>query len=54
MSRWKPCKRNDFISRLRKLGFAGLYSGAKHQFMVYEIIASRFPRTKNILRLNLR
>jgi|SRR5918912_4206916 hypothetical protein len=36
MSRWKPCKRNDFISRLRQLGFAGLYSGAKHQFMVYE------------------
>lgn len=24
MSQWRPCKRN------------GLYSGAKHQFMVYE------------------
>lgn len=36
MSRWKPCKRNDFIRRLRQLGFSGLYSGAKHQFMVYE------------------
>jgi hypothetical protein len=35
MSRWNPCKRSDFIRRLRQLGFEGLYSGAKHQFMVY-------------------
>ena len=35
MSRWNPCRRNDFIRRLRRLGFEGLYSGAKHQFMVY-------------------
>lgn len=35
MSRWKPCRRNDFIRRLRQLGFTGLYSGAKHQFIVY-------------------
>lgn len=36
MSRWNPCKRGEFVRRLRRLGFAGLYSGAKHQFMVYE------------------
>ena len=36
MSRWNPCRRNDFIRRLRRLGFEGLYSGAKHQFMVHE------------------
>ncbi|MGB9178822.1 MAG: hypothetical protein WCB68_06185 [Pyrinomonadaceae bacterium] len=35
MSRWNPCKRNDFVRRLRQLGFTGLYSGARHQFMVY-------------------
>jgi predicted RNA binding protein YcfA (HicA-like mRNA interferase family) len=35
MSRWNPCKRNDFIKRLRELGFEGAYFGAKHQFMVY-------------------
>ncbi len=34
MSRWTPCKRTDFIRRLRKLGFDGPYSGAKHQFLV--------------------
>ena len=35
MSRWNPCKRGDFVRRLRRLGFDGLYSGAKHQFMVH-------------------
>jgi len=36
VSQWRPCKRNDFVRRLRQLGFVGPYSGAKHQFMVYE------------------
>lgn len=35
MSQWKPCKRRDFIRRLRKLGFEGPYSGTRHQFMIY-------------------
>ena len=30
---WNPCKRSDFIRRLRRLGFDGPYSGSKHQFM---------------------
>ena len=34
MSRWKPCKRKDFIKKLRVIGFEGPYSGAKHQFMI--------------------
>lgn len=36
MSRWKPCKRSEFIRRLRKLGFDGPYSGTHHQFMVLQ------------------
>jgi hypothetical protein len=36
MSRWAPCKRRDFIRRLRAIGFDGPFSGARHQFMVYE------------------
>ncbi len=35
MSPWTPCKRRDFIRRLRKIGFAGLYSGTRHQFMIF-------------------
>ena len=30
---WNPCKRSDFIRRLRRLGFDGPYSGSKHQFL---------------------
>lgn len=36
MSRWQPCKRREFIKRLRKLDFDGPYSGTLHQFMVHE------------------
>lgn len=36
MSSWRPCKRQDFIRRLRKLGFIGPYSGTRHEFMVFE------------------
>ena len=36
MSRWTPCKRQDFMRRLRKLDFSGPYSGTRHQFMVHE------------------
>ena len=36
MNRWIPCKRRDFIRRLRKLGFEGPYSGTRHQFMIYQ------------------
>lgn len=34
MSRWTPCKRQEFVRRLRKLGFDGPFSGARHQFVV--------------------
>ena len=36
MSQWSPCKRNEFIRKLRRLGFDGPYSGSKHQFLVYQ------------------
>lgn len=36
MSRWTPCKRRDFIRRLRHLGFEGPFSGTRHQFMVFQ------------------
>jgi len=36
MSRWAPCKRRDFVRRLRRIGFEGPFSGMRHQFMLYE------------------
>jgi predicted RNA binding protein YcfA (HicA-like mRNA interferase family) len=35
MSRWQPCKRRNFVRKLRALGFEGPYSGARHQFLVH-------------------
>ena len=34
LSRWTPTKRRVVISRLRALGFAGPFSGSRHQFMI--------------------
>ena len=33
MAGWRPLKRRDFVRKLRALGFAGPYSGTRHQFM---------------------
>jgi predicted RNA binding protein YcfA (HicA-like mRNA interferase family) len=52
MTRWNPCKRNDFIKRLGGLGFEGAYSGAKHQFMVYGQNHLTVPLTPNTQCLN--
>lgn len=35
MPKWSPCKRQDFIKRLRKLGFDGPYAGSRHEFMLF-------------------
>ena len=35
MSRWRPCKRREFVRKLLALGFQGPYSGARHQFLRY-------------------
>jgi len=36
MITWRPCKRREFIRKLRNLGFHGPYSGARHEFMIFE------------------
>lgn len=58
MSRWSPCKRNDFVRRLRRLGFEGLYAGGKHQFMVWKghrlTIPSNAEYSVSQLRMMLR
>ncbi len=36
MSRWVPCKRRLFIERLRRIGFEGPYSGARHELMLFQ------------------
>ena len=36
MSRLAPCKRKEFIRKLQKLKFEGVFSGTRHQFMIYK------------------
>jgi len=43
MSQWTPCKRRDFIRRLRRLGFVGPFSGTRHQFMVFNRLRLTIP-----------
>ena len=45
MSRWTPCKRRDFIQRLRVLGFNGPMAGTRHSFMIYENHRLAIPST---------
>jgi len=34
MSKLAPVSRNDFVKRLKKLGFDGPYQGGRHPYMV--------------------
>lgn len=43
MPRFGPIKRQDLIRYLRMLGFAGPYSGGKHQFMIRDNRTLRLP-----------
>jgi predicted RNA binding protein YcfA (HicA-like mRNA interferase family) len=46
VSRLRRCKRLEFISRLKKIGFSGPYSGARHQFMVFQRQRLTVPSNK--------
>ncbi len=35
MAKWMPCKRRDFIKKLRKLGFEPPEPGEHHHYMRY-------------------
>lgn len=46
MSQWSPCKRRDFIRRLRKLGFDGPFVGRRHHFMIYKEYRLAIPSNR--------
>ena len=58
MSRWNPCRRREFVRRMRALGFDGPFSGARHHFMIFEAhrlaIPSNNEFTVPLLRVMLR
>jgi predicted RNA binding protein YcfA (HicA-like mRNA interferase family) len=43
MGKWTPCKRRDFIRKLKKLGFGSPEPGGKHFYMRYESFTFTVP-----------
>lgn len=43
MPAWGPISRRVLVSGLKKLGFAGPYSGGKHEFMVRGDVVVTIP-----------
>jgi len=43
MDKWTPCKRKDFIRRLKRLGFESPEPGGKHFYMRYESFTLTIP-----------
>jgi predicted RNA binding protein YcfA (HicA-like mRNA interferase family) len=43
MSKWKPCKRKDFIKKLKRLGFAAPEPGGRHFYMRYGTYTFTLP-----------
>jgi hypothetical protein len=58
VSPWAPCKRREFIKRLRELGFDGPFAGTRHHFMIYGENRLAIPSNKEYsipqLRMMLR
>ena len=43
MPHWGPTSRRDLVRTLRELGFAGPYSGGRHQFMTRGDVVVTIP-----------
>ena len=43
MGRWTPCKRKDFIRKLKKLGFESPEPGGSHFYMRYGSFTFTLP-----------
>ena len=43
MARWAPCKRKDFMAKLRKLGFESPEPGGRHFYMRHGTFTLTLP-----------
>jgi len=46
MGKWNPCKRRDFIKKLKKLGFEPPEPGGRHFYMRYGTYTLTLPGNK--------
>ncbi len=46
MPKWKPCKRRDFIKKLKKFGFESPVPGGRHFYMRHDTYTLTLPNNK--------
>ena len=46
MGKWNPCKRRDFIKKLKEIGFEPPEPGGRHFYMRYGTYTFTLPRNK--------
>ena len=46
MGKWRPCKRRDFIRKLKKLGFEPPEAGGRHLYVRYGTYTLTLPNNK--------
>ena len=46
MAKWSPCKRRDFIRKLRRLGFGAPEPGGRHFYVRYGTYTLTLPSNK--------
>jgi hypothetical protein len=46
MGKWRPCKRRDFIKKLKNLGFGAPEPGGRHFYMRYGTYTFTLPSNK--------
>jgi predicted RNA binding protein YcfA (HicA-like mRNA interferase family) len=46
MPKWRPCKRKDFIRKLKKIGFKAPEPGGRHFYMRYGTYTLTLPSNK--------
>ncbi|MBI5388461.1 MAG: type II toxin-antitoxin system HicA family toxin [Verrucomicrobia bacterium] len=54
MPTWNPCKRRDFVRKLRRLGFEGPFPANTHEFMVIAGRRQTIPGNAEFSVLQLR
>jgi hypothetical protein len=47
MPKWNPCKRRDFIKKLKRIGFASPEPGGNHFYMRYGFYTFTLPNNQD-------
>jgi predicted RNA binding protein YcfA (HicA-like mRNA interferase family) len=54
MAKWAPCKRRDFIAKLKKLGFESPEPGGRHFYMRHGVFTLTLPNNSEYSILQIK